>query len=126
MFLTLSSKATLSVNTRDLIVQNHRHLRRETSVPDKMSVQGDRNDRKEKTDRKDKSDLVGKLDLKKKLKLLIVRMKLNDAHTKVMHAKRRLQKIWQKSGDCSASNLNMKVNRKSSANQWKKAVKVVP
>ena len=91
-----------------------------------MSVQGDRNDRKEKTVRKEKSDLVGKLDLKKKLKLIIVRMKLNDAHTKVMHAKRRLQKIWQKSGDCSASNLNMKVNRKSSANQWKKAVKVVP
>ena len=125
-FLTLSSKATLSVNTRDLIVLNRRLLRRETSVPDKMSVQGKRNDRKEKNDRRGRSDLVEKLDLKENLKVMIVRMKLNDVHARVMLAKRRLQKIWQRSGDCSASNWNMKVKRKSSANQWKKAVKVVP
>ena len=114
------------MNTRDLIALNHRHHRRETSVPDKMSVQGEGSDRKEKSVRKEKSDLVGKLDLKENLRVMIVRMKLNDAHARVMLAKRRLQKIWQKSGDCSASNWSMKVNRKSSANQWKKADKVVP
>ena len=118
--LTLSSIATQSVSTIERHDPDLMHVRKGMSVLGKMTVPREKNVQEERSDLNEKLDHKGTSVLRVKL----IRINLKEARERVRHAKRRLQKIWQKSEDFSASNSNMKVSRNSSADQLNKVDRV--